>query len=156
MRKNLRQIATMGLTGSSPPPRESVPATIPSPPPVPSAFTESPRRTASVPEVEHITVIGSLQGFLVVHVNSFAGDPPQFLGTPFKDKIDAYAGAEAEAQARKIPFIPRGEKAPDSMPVAHIDLAEEGKPGALGDPVTLDTQSSYPYRLIDDDLPEDS
>jgi hypothetical protein len=169
MRKNLRQIATLGLQGSSPPPRESVPVvpdTIPAPPPVPQPLGKGPI-TAPIPDVEHTTVIGSLQGYLVVHVNPKAGGPPQFLGTPFKEQIDAFAGAEAEAQARKIPFIPRGKEKPEPPPEpAHIDLAEEGNPGALGPPVTLDTEyedygagpssNRAPANIPDDDLPEDS
>lgn len=148
MRKEMRRIATLGLQGSSPPPRD-VPSTMPAPPPESEkAANAAYAHFAAPPEVEHTTVINSLQGFLVVHMNP--GVPPQFLGTPFKEKGDAYAGAEAEAQARKIPFIPR-EKALEPLEVVKKALQPEPLKELS---ITVDTVSHYPED--DSDKPEDS
>lgn len=154
MRKEMRRIATLGLQGSSPPPRD-VPSTIPAPPPTegekPHANSVYGKVAAPVPEFEHTTVINSLQGFLVLHVNPVGGGPPQFLGTPFKEKGDAYAGAEAEGEARKIPFIPR-EKA-----LVPITLEVAKKAVRLEEPISLallDDISSAPIKPRACDMPE--
>lgn len=144
MRKNLTIIAVLGLRGSNPPPPDKdIPSTIPAPPPdgtvILGKLAPIGKPPVTVPEVEHTTVINSLQGFLILHVNPTGGGPPQFLGTPFKVKDDANAGAEAEAQARKIPFIPRDklEEHPSRVvgqSEAVTDDARKDEPAAINSP----------------------